>query len=98
MSWTRAQVTLACGEPRLPYDRVSLGRVIQFIPGATPARYAEAESLFTFAFRLPTGWQVTQVTDPAVQIRLYVPGATQENLDYGERTWILWDDVVFQQE
>ena len=39
-----------------------------------------------------------QVTDPAVQIRLYVPGATQENLDYGERTWILWDNVVFQQE
>jgi hypothetical protein len=39
-----------------------------------------------------------QVTDPAVQIRLYVPGATQERLDYGERTWILWDDVVLQQE
>src|ERR671918_432509 len=24
----RADVTLACGEPRLPYDRVSLGRLL----------------------------------------------------------------------
>jgi nitrite reductase (NADH) large subunit len=29
----RAQVTLACGEPRLPYDRVSLGRLLA---GDTP--------------------------------------------------------------
>jgi nitrite reductase (NADH) large subunit len=29
----RAQVTLACGEPRLPYDRVSLGRLLA---GETP--------------------------------------------------------------